>query len=129
MSLERNTDIDCSQPFWGNMVAAAGAGPKPIQHKSLTSRNLADAILFCLTPEAAIAAAEIAFQMKKEDGVKAAVQSFHNNLPGLEMRCELLHDQPAAWTYRKGKKDWKLSKLAVAWLSADSKLDSNAIKL
>jgi UDP:flavonoid glycosyltransferase YjiC (YdhE family) len=40
------------QPFWGNMVAAVGAGPNPIPHKSLTSQNLTDAISFCLNPEA-----------------------------------------------------------------------------
>ncbi|KAJ5511214.1 UDP-glucuronosyl/UDP-glucosyltransferase [Penicillium expansum] len=37
------------QPFWGNMVARAGAGPKPIPFAFLNFQNLTAAIQFCLT--------------------------------------------------------------------------------
>src|SRR6195952_1699338 len=39
------------QPFWGAMVARAGAGPLPIHSKELTADNLAEAILEALKPE------------------------------------------------------------------------------
>ncbi|RYO75320.1 hypothetical protein DL764_010490 [Monosporascus ibericus] len=49
-----------SQLFWGNMVATAGAGPAPIDQKSLTIDRLVEAIQYCLTPEASEAAGQIA---------------------------------------------------------------------
>ncbi|CZR62698.1 related to sterol glucosyltransferase [Phialocephala subalpina] len=105
------------QPFWGNMVAARGAGPKPIPHKTLNVENLAAAISFCLTPEANSAAKEIAYQMQLESGVKTAVNSFHANLPIEKLSCDIISDQPASWTYKRKGKSLKLSKLAVEILS------------
>src|SRR4051812_48917677 len=52
-----------SQAFWGQMIAAARAGPHPIHHKSLNENNLAEAIQYCLTPEAVHAAAKISQKM------------------------------------------------------------------
>ncbi|KAJ7740943.1 sterol glucosyltransferase [Mycena maculata] len=101
------------QPFWGDMVAAAGAGPKPIPHKSLDARNLAEAITFCLTPEAAAAARTIAQKMQSESGVKTAVDSFHANLPLERLKCDILPNRPAAWAIKKGKGKIRLSKLAA----------------
>ncbi|PVH84848.1 glycosyltransferase family 1 protein [Cadophora sp. DSE1049] len=118
------------QPFWGNMVAAAGAGPKPIHHSSLQSRNLADAIIFCLTPDAANAARSISEKMKTEDGVKAAAVSFHANLPPHGIECDFLPDQPAVWKYKQGKRSVKMSKLAAATLMRDSaRLDHKLMKV
>jgi UDP:flavonoid glycosyltransferase YjiC (YdhE family) len=37
------------QPFWGEMIAAAGAGPKPIPHKQLTTENLTQAVSHCVS--------------------------------------------------------------------------------
>ncbi|KAM3497331.1 hypothetical protein MY10362_009314 [Beauveria mimosiformis] len=74
------------QPFWGNMVAAAGAGPTPIPANQLNCTNLADAIRFCHTPAATSAAASLAERMKSESGVRQAVASFHANLPLENMR-------------------------------------------
>lgn len=99
------------QPFWGNMVAAAGAGPKPIHHKHLTSENVTDAIAFCLMPDARQAAQEIASRMSNERGIEAAVQSFHANLPLETMQCALLSNTVAAWNYKKTSV--YLSKLAA----------------
>lgn len=124
-----NIDTPHSQPFWGNMVAAAGAGPNPIPQKRLTSGNLADAISFCLTPEASIAAAKIAKQMRAESGVKAAVKSFHDNLPVKELQCDLIPSQAAAWRYQNGKREWKLSKLAAGVLAEGGKLDAPSLEL
>ncbi|RAQ98940.1 sterol glucosyltransferase [Stemphylium lycopersici] len=99
------------QPFWGEMIAAAGAGPQPIPHKLLTTENLTQAIHFCLTREAKHAARGLSAQMASESGVEAAVQSFHANLPMDTMRCALIPTMAASW---KTKKDSiRLSKIAA----------------
>jgi sterol 3beta-glucosyltransferase len=101
------------------MIAAAGAGPMPIEFKSLNPQNLADAIRFCLTPGAIRAAAKISEMIASETGVQSAVASFHRNLPHAALSCDLISDQPAVWTYKgtKGnKKVVKLSKLAAETL-------------
>ncbi|OAL45249.1 UDP-glucose,sterol transferase, partial [Pyrenochaeta sp. DS3sAY3a] len=102
------------QPFWGNMVAAAGAGPKPIPHKLLTSQNLADAIYYCFNPEAVKAAQSLSSQMSNERGVGAAVQSFHANLPLENMQCAVLPRSLASWWYKKCS--IRLSKIAAQTL-------------
>ena len=103
------------QPFWGHMVATAGAGPLPIPFASLNSENLARAILQCLEPHTKTAARSLAAKMRTESGVAAAVQSFHNNLPQ-DTNCQVLPDQPAAWTYRSHHTEIRLSKMAAAAL-------------
>lgn len=103
-----------SQPFCGNMVAAIGAGPKPIPYKALTVRNLTDAITYGLTPHAANVARDIAKQMKQECGVRAAVDSFHAHLPRDTIQCDLVPYQPAVWKFKKGKETLTISKVA-AW--------------
>ncbi|KAF2015140.1 glycosyltransferase family 1 protein [Aaosphaeria arxii CBS 175.79] len=115
------------QPFWGEMIAAAGAGPHPIPHKSLTASNLAEAISYCLTPEATSAAQNIASQMASEDGVKAAVQSFHANLPLERLQCDILPDQPASWLYKHAS--IRLSKQAAQILIESAIIDARDISL
>lgn len=109
------------------MVAASGAGPKPIPHKKLDIQNLAEAIQFCLTPEAATAAAEIAARMKSESGVTTAVRSFHANLPLESLRCDILSDQPAVWVAKRGKKRIRLSKKAAGVLFQHLKVDQKKL--
>ncbi|GES57415.1 sterol glucosyltransferase [Aspergillus terreus] len=92
------------QPFWGHMVARAGAGPKPIPYTSLTFEKLAAAIQFCLTPNAITAAQNIAQQMQTE------------------------RDQAAAWTYRKGKKTLNLSKVAVQVLIQNERINEKQLR-
>ncbi|KAI6758011.1 hypothetical protein HG531_003836 [Fusarium graminearum] len=101
------------QPFWGEMVAKAGAGPFPIPHKELSVENLSHAIKFCLSDEATAAAALIAKKMESEVGVRAAVQSFHRHLPLERMRCDLIPTEPAVWSYSKSKRPIRLSKMAA----------------
>ncbi|KAF2021850.1 glycosyltransferase family 1 protein [Aaosphaeria arxii CBS 175.79] len=102
------------QPFWGNMVAAAGAGHPPIHHKLLNVQNLAEAIQYCLSSEAKTAALRIAEQMRTESGVAAAVDSFHRNLPREGFKCDVIPRLPAAWAWKKGKRTKLLSKVAAA---------------
>lgn len=117
-----------SQPFWGNMIAASGAGPIPIPQKKLNSDNLAEAIRYCLTPHASQAAYDISERMKMESGVQAAVASFHKNLPLERMSCDIFPDQPASWTYTKGKKPMKLSKLAAEAIMSKLSIDKEHMK-
>ena len=112
-----------SQPFWGQMVARAGAGPKPIPYASLDARVLADAIAFCFTPAVASSARNIALKMQHESGVTAAVQSFHRHLPLNKMRCSLIPSQPAIWSYTRSKGNINLSKTAVQILINNCKID------
>ncbi|KAJ7363785.1 sterol glucosyltransferase [Mycena albidolilacea] len=117
------------QPFWGDMVAAAGAGPKPIHHKKLDVKTLAAAIAFCLTPEAMAAARTIADKMRSESGVKTAVDSFHANLPLNRLKCDIMADRPAAWKIEKGGRTMRLSKVAAEVLIHNKEFDRKALKL
>ncbi|KAJ2898613.1 hypothetical protein MKZ38_003810 [Zalerion maritima] len=118
------------QPFWGNMVAAAGAGPEPIPQKTLNTNNLANAIQFCLTREAFDAAQGIAAKMRAESGVQAAVKSFHSHLPVRDMQCDILKGQPASWVHKgKGGVNVKLSKVAVGILVDHLRVDVKHLKL
>ncbi|KAF2829543.1 UDP-Glycosyltransferase/glycogen phosphorylase [Ophiobolus disseminans] len=99
------------QPFWGNMIATAGAGPKPMHHTLLTCENLTEAIAFCLMPDAREAAHTISSRIASERGIEAAVQSFHANLPLETMQCALLPNALATWTYKKTP--IKMSKVAA----------------
>ncbi|KAF7545181.1 hypothetical protein G7Z17_g9369 [Cylindrodendrum hubeiense] len=115
------------QPFWGEMVAASGAGPYPIPQKQLNVQNLSEAIQFCLTPEAAHAAAGLASRMKSESGVETAVRSFHANLPLENLQCDILSGQPAVWVCKRGKRTIKLSKMAGGVLFQHLKVDPKKI--
>lgn len=110
------------------MVAKAGAGPEPIPHAMLNPQNLAEAIQFCLTPEAEAAAKGIALKMNSETGVATAVDSFHRNLPLQRMRCSVIPGQPAAWAYTRNKQSLTLSKAAVSILVEYKKIDTKHIK-
>lgn len=111
------------------MVAAAGAGPQPIPHKNLNSTNLTEGLLFCLTPNVALAAEKISVTMAKESGVKKAVNLFHANLPSENFRCEVLPDRPATWIMKRNKKTVRLSTIAVGTLLQAGTIDRSHIKL
>ncbi|KAF5672275.1 putative sterol glucosyltransferase [Fusarium heterosporum] len=116
------------QPFWGNMVHAGGAGPAPIPFKSLDAHNLADAIKFCLTPEASTSALQISNKMSKEAGVRRAVASFHANLPLERMRCDILPNMAAVWSYQHKGKQTKLSRVAAEMLVEAGKVSWKDLK-
>ncbi|KAI9741719.1 MAG: hypothetical protein M1834_000104 [Cirrosporium novae-zelandiae] len=117
------------QPFWGDMIAAAGAGPQPIPFKALTTQALQEAIHFCLTPEAVAAANNIALQMRAESGVKAAVAAFHRNLPTERLPCDILPQLPAVWKYKKSPRPIRLSKLAAEILAEHGQIDRKKLKM
>ena len=110
------------------MVAAAGAGPKPIPHKALTASKLADAINYSLSPRVATQARGIAEKIRKESGVRAAVGSFHAHLPRQKMQCDLMPGHPAVWEFRKGKQIVSLSKAAAGILTHRGRLQAKHLK-
>ncbi|KAI9828833.1 MAG: hypothetical protein M1819_006540 [Sarea resinae] len=90
------------QPFWGAMVAKAGAGAsESIPYKYLTADRLAEGIRECLTPEAQENAQKLADGIAAEgDGARNAVRAFHQALPlrgEHSMRCSIFHDRVAVW--------------------------------
>jgi hypothetical protein len=99
------------------MVAAAGAGPAPINHKALTAQRLADAIRFYLSLDSQRAAASIAARMGSEDGVSNAAASFYRHIPWEAMQCDLLPYETAKWSLTVHKKELKLSQRAMTILS------------
>jgi len=120
------------QPFWGAMVAKAGAGAhKAVPYKKLTADALAEGIRQCLTPEAKKHAQELAHDIEVEgDGAKNAVASFHQHLPlrgPTSMRCSVLHDRVAVWSLKKY--DLKLSVLAAELLVEQKKMKWHDLRL
>ncbi|KAF2621128.1 glycosyltransferase family 1 protein [Macroventuria anomochaeta] len=117
------------QPFWGRMVAAAGAGPMPIPQRQLTTESLSEAVKFCLSDEVVRAAAAIAERMKSEVGVEAAAKSFHRNLPIKKMLCDVVPHLPAAFYYHKGNNMIKLSSFAAEIVFPKARKDIKYLKL
>lgn len=111
------------------MVAEAGAGPDPIPYRSLTSQKLIQAIQLCLSPDAVRSARKLADAMHREDGVQAAVDAFHANLPQSKMGCDFFSDQPAALVYGRGKKQVKMCRPVASILVKNGKLQRKQLKL
>ncbi|KAG5062485.1 hypothetical protein JHK85_003668 [Glycine max] len=69
------------QFFWGDRINQKGLGPAPIPISQLSLENLSNSIKFMLQPEVKSRAMEVAKLIENEDGVTAAVDSFHRHLP------------------------------------------------
>lgn len=115
------------QPFWGSMVARAGAGPDPIRHKQLTADKLASAIEFCLKPESLERAKELASKIAAEQGCDTGAQSFHQFLEPDRLRCTLVPSRPAAWYFKSTRV--RLSAFAAYTLAKQDILDWHDLKL
>lgn len=102
------------QPFWGSIVARAGAGPPPVPFRLLTADNLAAAINKALEPSTIQAASGIGEQMALETGTENAVQSFHRHLNYSRLHCAICPDRTAVWWVRHW--NTKLSSFAAAVL-------------
>ncbi|EMC98969.1 glycosyltransferase family 1 protein [Baudoinia panamericana UAMH 10762] len=115
------------QPFWGSMVARAGAGPQPIPHKQLTAENLAEAIEYCLRPESQQRAQELADKIASERGSDIGAQSFHQFLDVDKLRCNVSPSRAAVWRLKRTQV--RLSAMAACTLANEGLLDFNDIKL
>ncbi|PSK54319.1 Sterol 3-beta-glucosyltransferase [Elsinoe australis] len=117
------------QPFWGQMIASAGAGPKPIPHQDLTASTLTRAIKYCLSTEAATAALEISKRMESETGIETAAQSFHRNLPVENSACQIFPHLTATWRFKENQRHIHLSSLAAAIIISKSGDYAKSLKL
>ena len=115
------------QPFWGAMVAKAGAGPTPISNKQLTARKLADAIMEALKPTAQQRAEELGNRIRSEKGCDIGAQSFHNAINFDNLRCSLVPGHVAVW--RVKRTNLRLSAFAAAVLGNEGLLDFNDLKM
>ncbi|KAJ4314662.1 hypothetical protein N0V94_006343 [Neodidymelliopsis sp. IMI 364377] len=115
------------QPFWGAMVARAGAGPDPIPHKQLTADKLADAIDFCLRPVSIARAKELASKIVEERGSDVGAQSIHQFLEPDRLRCDLAPSRASVWRIKRTKV--QLSAFAACTLVNAKLLDFQDLKL
>ncbi|TRX94196.1 hypothetical protein FHL15_004964 [Xylaria flabelliformis] len=115
------------QPFWGAMVARAGAGPDPIPYKKLTAEGLAEAIKIALKPETQQKAKELGERIREEKGADLGAQSFHKHLNVDTLRCALAPSRVAVWRVRRTKTH--LSALAAATLVNSGYLRYSDLKL
>ncbi|KAI5265947.1 UDP-Glycosyltransferase/glycogen phosphorylase [Aureobasidium subglaciale] len=115
------------QPFWGAMVAKAGAGPDPINHKDLTADSLAGAINKALEPATRERAQDLANSISHEKGTESGAQSFHQFLEVDKMRCSIAPSKAAVW--RLKRTEVRLSALAATTLATEGLLDFKDLKL
>ncbi|TVY83568.1 Sterol 3-beta-glucosyltransferase UGT80B1, partial [Lachnellula suecica] len=115
------------QPFWGAMVARAGAGPLPIPYKQLTVDNLAAALTEALKPETLAKANELGDRIKEEKGNEIGAKSFHDMLDVDSLRCSLAPNRVAVWRVKRTKT--RLSAFAANVLSSEGLLDFADLKL
>jgi hypothetical protein len=120
------------QPFWGAMVARAGAGPSPIPYKHLTAEGLANAILEALKPETLERARELGARIREEKGCEAGAASFHAQMNIEKMRCMMAPARPAVWRVKTNGSqtdDVRLSAFAATVLGNEGILDVNQLTL
>ena len=115
------------QPFWGAMVARAGAGPPPIPYKQLTDEKLAAAITEALKPETLTRAQELGALMKEEKGTETGGKAFHDMLKVDTLRCALAPSRVAVWRLKRTKT--RLSALAANVLASEGLIDFADLKL
>ena len=115
------------QPFWGSMVWKAGAGPKPIPSKQLTSGNLAAAIDEALQPSVLERAQEMATRIALEKGTEDGAKNFHANLDIESLRCALAPSRVAVWRIKRTK--IRLSAFAATVLGSEGLLEFSNLKL
>ncbi|KAL2063252.1 hypothetical protein VTL71DRAFT_5057 [Oculimacula yallundae] len=115
------------QPFWGAMVARAGAGPVPIPYKQLTADKLAAALTEALKPETLERAKELGARIKEEKGDETGAKSFHDMLDVDNLRCSLAPNRVAVWRVKRTQT--RLSALAAQVLANAGLLDFGDLKL
>lgn len=115
------------QPFWGAMIARAGAGPEPIPHKQLTAAKLADAITFCLRTQTSERAQELASKIAEEKGCDMGADAFHEHLQPERLRCALSPSRASVWRIKRTEVG--LSAFAACTLVNADLLDYQDLKL
>ncbi|KAM0268248.1 hypothetical protein ACHAQH_010016 [Verticillium albo-atrum] len=115
------------QPFWGKMIARAGAGPTPVPFKAMTAETLAASIIFALQPEVQVAAHAMAEHIEEEDGAGDTARDFQHRLNVDTMRCDVFPEKVAIWQHKKTNSH--LSSFAVCSLVNAGMIQPHDIKL
>ncbi|CZT47110.1 related to sterol glucosyltransferase [Rhynchosporium secalis] len=115
------------QPFWGAMIARAGAGPAPIPYKQLTADKLTAALAEALESETLERAKELGAKIKEEKGSETGAKSFHDMLDVDNLRCSLAPGRVAVWRVKRTQT--RLSALAAHVLANAGLLDFGDLKL
>ncbi|KAF1362686.1 UDP-Glycosyltransferase/glycogen phosphorylase [Lizonia empirigonia] len=115
------------QPFWGQMIAKAGAGPVPVPFKQMTSQSLAESITFAFKDEVQAAVHKMAESITEEDGSGGTVRDFEQRLEIDRMRCHLCPERLAIW--RDKQTGAHLSGLAACVLAEQRLLDPKHLRL
>lgn len=115
------------QPFWGNMIARAGAGPEPIPFKRLTVASLVAAINDALAPSVLETSRILCDLVNGEDGVQAGVRFFHQQLDLSMLACSLTPMSAATWRIRNT--DIRLGSTSSALLMDMGLLDLDKLEL
>lgn len=115
------------QPFWGAMVARAGAGPIPIPFKDLTAEKLAVSISEALKPATLERAKELGAKIANEKGTEVAGKAFHDHLDVDSLRCSLAPSRVAVWRVKRTKT--RLSALAAQCLANEGLISFADLKL
>lgn len=115
------------QPFWGSMIAKAGAGPPPIPYKKLTAESLAEAITTALKPETQARAKELGEKIRQERGSDLGAKNFHDFLDYDKLRCSIAPSRAAAWQIKRTQV--RLSTLAAAVLVKEGMLQYSDLNL
>ena len=115
------------QPFWGAMVARAGAGPPPIPKKELTSDRLSDAINQALKPDSLTKAKLLSESIANESGAETGAANFQANLDQDSLRCLICSQRPAVWRIKRT--NFRLSAFAAAVLIDAQFIKKDDLKL
>ncbi|KAL8898452.1 MAG: hypothetical protein Q9192_002070 [Flavoplaca navasiana] len=115
------------QPFWGSMVAKAGAGPWPTPYKQLTADRLAASIVEALRPETLRKAEKLGQSISHEQGTHLGAKDFQTKLDIDALRCSVTPSRAAAW--RVKRTNIRLSPFAATLLAREGLLDFGNLKL
>jgi hypothetical protein len=80
-------------------------------------------------PETREAAQILSTFIQQEDGVQAAVDSFHRNLPWEKMKCDFHPDQAASLATGHGAKKVKMSKPVASLLLEAGKVKKGDLRM
>ena len=114
MPSDSGADTAFKQFFWGEVVARAGAGPRPLPYSRQSAEKLANQICEALHPDFKIRARHIQTRLQQEQGCENGAKHFHRMLNLENSNCMIAPDRLAVWKV-KGR-DIRLSAMAAAVL-------------
>mmetsp|Transcript_40 Transcript_40/g.61 ORF Transcript_40/g.61 Transcript_40/m.61 type:complete len:922 (+) Transcript_40:73-2838(+) len=92
------------QPFWGQMVNNAGAGPRPTPVEKWNVTQLSEDLKSMFSSKQQAAAETLSKSMKAENGAFNSVSALYGHLPFHQMKCDLFLSDTARYYVP----NWKL---------------------